>query len=126
MAYALGILACAFVVFVIAWELISKCQRDIHRHFEGAVLNLRLSTSLLHARCDLYAAGCHARALRPPGRPEAFVTQRTVYRVVQPWGKDRGRDATVIGEHPTAADAFDAIERLALGAAHGGVSKPSD
>ena len=41
------------------------------------------------------------------------MTQRTVYRVMQPWGKDRGRDATLISEHPTAADAFAEIERLA-------------
>ena len=32
------------------------------------------------------------------------------YRVVQPWGKDRGRQATILSEHATVADPFRAIE----------------
>ena len=35
------------------------------------------------------------------------------YRVMQPWGPDRARQATVVSEHRTAAAAFRAIERLA-------------
>jgi hypothetical protein len=35
------------------------------------------------------------------------------YRVVQPWGKDKGREATILSEHLTAAEAFTAIDRLA-------------
>ncbi len=35
------------------------------------------------------------------------------FRVVQPWGQDRGRQATALSEHTTLAAAFDAIDRLA-------------
>ena len=35
------------------------------------------------------------------------------YRVVQPWGKDKGREATLISEHAMAADAFEALECIA-------------
>ena len=38
---------------------------------------------------------------------------RGPYRMAQPWGRDKGRDATLISEHSTAADAFEAMERLA-------------
>lgn len=34
------------------------------------------------------------------------------FRVMQPWGTDRGRQSTLISEHATAAEAFDAIDRL--------------
>lgn len=34
------------------------------------------------------------------------------YRVMQPWGPARGRQATLISEQATAADAFNAIDRL--------------
>ena len=32
---------------------------------------------------------------------------------MQPWGRDKGRETTLISEHPTAAGAFEATERLA-------------
>ena len=35
-----------------------------------------------------------------------------MFRVVQPYGRDKARDATVISEHPTAGDAFAEIDRL--------------
>jgi hypothetical protein len=35
------------------------------------------------------------------------------YRIVQPWGSDKGRQATTISEHATVADAFAAIDALA-------------
>jgi len=35
------------------------------------------------------------------------------YLVVQPWGKDRARQATVVSSHPTASAAFAAIDRVA-------------
>ena len=35
------------------------------------------------------------------------------YRIVRPWGRDRARRATLMSEHPTATDAFEAMERLA-------------
>lgn len=35
-----------------------------------------------------------------------------MYRVVQPWGRDKSREATLISEHPTAAEAFAEIDRL--------------
>jgi hypothetical protein len=34
------------------------------------------------------------------------------YRVVQPYGRDKAREATVISEHQIAADAFAEIDRL--------------
>ena len=34
------------------------------------------------------------------------------YRVVQPYGRDKARESTVISEHQTAADAFAEIDRL--------------
>jgi hypothetical protein len=34
-----------------------------------------------------------------------------MYRVVQPWGRDKGRDATVVSKHPTAAEAFAELDR---------------
>ena len=34
------------------------------------------------------------------------------FRVVQPWGPDRARQATLISEHPTASDVFAEIDRL--------------
>lgn len=36
------------------------------------------------------------------------------WRVVQPWGRDRGRQATVVSEHASAAEAFAHIDRLAV------------
>ena len=35
------------------------------------------------------------------------------YRVVQPWGKDRGREATELSSWATLADAFAEIDRYA-------------
>ena len=35
-----------------------------------------------------------------------------VYRIVQPYGRDKARDSTVISEHETAADGFAEIDRL--------------
>jgi hypothetical protein len=29
------------------------------------------------------------------------------------WGRDKGREATVISAHPTASDAFEALDRVA-------------
>ena len=34
------------------------------------------------------------------------------FRVVQPWGKDRGREATVLSEHRTREEALAEIDRL--------------
>jgi hypothetical protein len=31
---------------------------------------------------------------------------------VQPWGKDKGRQASVLSEHATSAEAFAAIDRM--------------
>lgn len=35
-----------------------------------------------------------------------------LYRIVQPWGRDRTGEATLISEHATAAEAFAEIDRL--------------
>lgn len=37
---------------------------------------------------------------------------RAPFRVVQPYGRDRGREATVISTHPTIPQAFAAIDAL--------------
>ena len=37
---------------------------------------------------------------------------RSSFRVMQPWGPDKGRQASLISEHPTALAAFDAIDQL--------------
>lgn len=36
-----------------------------------------------------------------------------LYRVVQPWGRDRAMQSTLISEHSSAAQAFAAIDALA-------------
>ena len=36
------------------------------------------------------------------------------YRVVQPWGRDKARDATLISDHATAGEAFAEIDRLSM------------
>jgi hypothetical protein len=35
------------------------------------------------------------------------------FRVVQPWGHDRARQATIVSTHATASEAFAEIDRLA-------------
>ena len=35
------------------------------------------------------------------------------FRLVQPWGPDKGRQATVLSEHGTVAEAFAEMDRLA-------------
>jgi hypothetical protein len=35
------------------------------------------------------------------------------FRVVQPWGRDKGKQSTLIASCPTAQSAFDAIDRMA-------------
>ena len=35
-----------------------------------------------------------------------------MFRIVQPYGPDKARQSTLISEHPTAAGAFAAIDRL--------------
>jgi len=37
-----------------------------------------------------------------------------IYRVVQPWGRKRGVEATLISEHTSINDAFATIDRIAL------------
>jgi hypothetical protein len=45
-----------------------------------------------------------------------------MYRVVQPWGRDKARQATVVSEHHTPKAAFSAIDRVAALAARTGTS----
>ena len=35
-----------------------------------------------------------------------------MFRIVQPYGPDKGRQATIISEHASAAEAFAEIDRL--------------
>jgi hypothetical protein len=37
---------------------------------------------------------------------------RVPFRVVQPWGRDKVQQSTMLSEHQTAADAFTEIDRL--------------
>jgi hypothetical protein len=34
------------------------------------------------------------------------------YRIVQPWGRDVGRESTLVSEHATVAEAFIALDAL--------------
>jgi hypothetical protein len=49
---------------------------------------------------------------------------RGPFRVVQPWGRDKGRQATVVSTHDTAEAAFTEIDHLAEKMA--GTGAPSD
>ena len=42
------------------------------------------------------------------------------YRVVQPWGPDKGRQATLQSEHATVAEAFAALDAMAAQAVRTG------
>jgi hypothetical protein len=58
---------------------------------------------------------------------ESFVGNadgRGAYRVAQPYGRDPARESTTLSEHPTVADAFAEIDRLAGQMARTGA--PSD
>jgi hypothetical protein len=46
------------------------------------------------------------------------------YRVVQPWGPDKGRQATLQSEHSTVAEAFAALDAISAALARTGA--PSD
>ena len=50
------------------------------------------------------------------------VTQSSMsFRVVQPWGPDKGRQGTVQSEHKTVAEAFAALDSIATDMAQTGV-----
>lgn len=38
--------------------------------------------------------------------------RRSLFRIVQPWGPDKARQATIVSEHESAAAAFAEIDRL--------------
>ena len=44
------------------------------------------------------------------------------FRVVRPWGPDKGRQGTVQSEHNTVAEAFAALDNLASDMAQTGVT----
>ena len=46
----------------------------------------------------------------PAPRPQPVAMP---YSLVQPWGRDRYRDATVVGIHATVTDAYDALDAIA-------------
>ena len=70
---------------------------------------MRVGVVLAFSRRETPSCGTLATAAPPV--VERVMTEGP-YRVVQPWGRDRGRQATVISEHVTAAAAFAEIERL--------------
>jgi hypothetical protein len=39
-------------------------------------------------------------------------SQHGRYRIVQPWGPDKGRQATTVSTHATVTEAFAALDRL--------------
>ena len=41
-----------------------------------------------------------------------MIEATSPYRIVQPWGRDIGRQSTLISEHATAAEAFAALDGL--------------
>ena len=43
-----------------------------------------------------------------------IVSGAMVYRVVQPWGPDKGRQATLQSEHATVAKAFVALDAISV------------
>ena len=43
---------------------------------------------------------------------DGIVMAETPFRIVQPWGPDKAREATLISEPATAAEAFAEIDRL--------------
>jgi hypothetical protein len=43
------------------------------------------------------------------------------FRVVRPWGQDKGREGTVLSEHKTIAEAFSALDSIATDMAQTGV-----
>ena len=49
---------------------------------------------------------------------------RGPFRLVQPWGHDKARQATLQSEHPTIGEAFEQMDRLAEQMGRTGV--PSD
>ena len=59
----------------------------------------------------------------PTARPKVVTLPRT-FRVLQPWGPDKGRQGTVQSVHATVAEAFDAVDRFASDVALTGA--PSD
>ena len=46
------------------------------------------------------------------------------FRLIQPWGPDKGRQGTIQSEHATVAEAFAALDRVAMEMVLAGV--PSD
>ncbi|MGH9254936.1 MAG: hypothetical protein ACRD3C_10245 [Vicinamibacterales bacterium] len=54
----------------------------------------------------VYLLGCGWWSAGSPAKGEA------VFRIVQPYGRDRAHEATIISEHTTAAGAFAEIDRL--------------
>ena len=48
----------------------------------------------------------------------------STFRLIQPWGPDKGRQGTIQSEHATVAEAFAALDRFAMEMMQAGV--PSD
>jgi hypothetical protein len=63
------------------------------------------------------------REKAPTARPRVITLPR-IFRVMQPWGPDKGRQGSVLSVHATVAEAFDAVDRFAIDAARAGA--PSD
>lgn len=60
----------------------------------------------------------------PDAQPKDVTLPSGTFRVMQPWGPDKGRQATSLSVHPTVTDAFDAVDRFAIEAVPLGA--PSD
>ena len=55
---------------------------------------------------------------------QVYASTRASFRIVQPWGPDKARDATLISQHASPVEAFAEIDRLASVMVRTGV--PSD
>ena len=78
----------------------------------------RLLEGPTHPLVDFYACDTcghiWARDKNNPDAPERDVMPPApTFRVVQPWGPDEGRQNTVLSEHATIREAFDAADGFA-------------
>jgi hypothetical protein len=58
---------------------------------------------------------------RPIDKKKTVEQPPVTFRVVQPWGPDKGRQGTVQSEHTTVDEAFAALDRVATDMAQSGI-----
>jgi hypothetical protein len=75
-----------------------------------SVDGVRVGASASNARSGLSIV---VESALMPNPVSNAASRRPVFRVVQPWGRRVATESTLISEHNTATEAFDAIEQLA-------------